>query len=121
MDVAEIVANTLRRNGGEYVSFAELQRDATAYEDNQWSGDYAMEVKPGSNIFIWFGMSPDAIAAIDSLIKRKVVDLVPSSEMVYMVDGIMANAPIAKQARNYKKPRWMPVTLYRGDNWDDLP
>ena len=120
MDVAEIVANTLRRNSGEYVSFAELQRDATAYQDDQWTGDYAMEVKSGTNIFLWFGMSPGAIDAIDDLVRRKVVDLVPASELVYMCDGAMPNVPIAKQARNYKKPRWMPVTLYRGDNWDSL-
>jgi hypothetical protein len=119
MGVAESVAATLRRKGGEYVSFAELERDATANGD-EWAGEYAMEVKSGSNIFLWFNMSPDAIAAIDALVKRKVVDLVPSSELVYMIDGITLGVPVARQSRNYKSPRWLPVTLHRSDNWGEL-
>lgn len=31
--------------------------------------------------------------------------------LTYLLDGHVLNLPLAKSARNYKNPRWCPVTL----------
>jgi len=59
-------------------------------------------------------LSEDAVDAMRSLLQEKMIALVPTSALVYIVDGCVPTAPIARSARAYKKPRWAPVTIDLG-------
>lgn len=96
---------------GSYVSFAELA-NAAAAAGLRWDGDYGVELRPGSHIYAWFAMSPDAIAALNHLINSGQIVMKPASVLTYHVDGAVPTAPVVKQPnRDYKSPRWAPVTI----------
>lgn len=70
------------------------------------------------NIVIWANLSDDAAAAIRYLIEAERIHLTPTSLLVYLVDGLTLTLPVAKQARRYKKPHWLPVVLDPGPDPD---
>jgi hypothetical protein len=74
-------------------------------------GDLGMSSEKGSalNIYYWFNVSPEFFAAFGRL--RKIIDIVPTSAFVYLADGRMPTAPIAKRARKYEEPHWAPVVV----------
>jgi len=103
-ELASLVAKYIEET--DNVSFAELSNRFPEFRD----GKYEF-VLGETNIVIWCGMTTEAVNAINSLFVDQVIGAVPSSVMVYMIDGAMLKLPIAKRSGPYKKPHWAPVVL----------
>jgi hypothetical protein len=65
------------------------------------------------NVFIWDGVSQELIDAFNQLLKAELVDWVPCSTLVYIVDGEIPRLPVVKSVRKngYAKPHWLPTAL----------
>jgi hypothetical protein len=93
----------------DHVSFAELSRIPG------FNGDLAWCLPGYDNIVVWNGMSQVAGDALRQM--QKVGEFhfhAASSLLVYVLDGVVLNLPIAKATQQYKKPHWLPVVLKRG-------
>ena len=75
-----------------------------------FKGEYNFGL-PERNILFWVGVSKEAAEALDHLIKRKDIEMQPTTEMNYMIDGAALTPPVAKRNKVYKTARWVPVTL----------
>lgn len=88
------------------VSFVELERGVDGFEGEMSFG------LPDKNIFYWFNISDDASEALKELLDSDVIKMTPANPLVYFIDGNRYRMPhIAKQVRNYKEPRWIPVVF----------
>jgi hypothetical protein len=99
--------------GYENVSVAELVR-LLQQRGVETEGDWNIpipESPKASNVFIWFGLSREAADLILDLLYDERTQVEPSPPLVYLLDGLVPNVEIARSARHYKKPRWMPVVV----------
>jgi hypothetical protein len=90
------------------VSFAELS--------NRWPEHFRngpLQYMVGDGIVVWVGLSDVAADALDIIRAGKTINLKPSSTLVYLADGVVLQLPIAKKARKYKHPHWLPTVLCR--------
>lgn len=95
-----------------HVSFAELERDFPQFVCVENKSKLELIVLPDySNLIIWWGWSKRAIEALQFLIANKLLQLEAASSFIYLIDGLMPTMPIAKKARQYKKPHWLPTML----------
>jgi hypothetical protein len=88
-----------------HVSFAEIKREVPGAEGDfsQGFADY--------NVYYAFGFSEECLRSVEQLIEEKLVKLSICSPMIYHIDGIVPNYPVAKTHRKYKKEHWLPVVL----------
>ena len=91
----------------QHVSFVEIKR--LLGEDSR--GEIWLSLPKHPNIILWPNMNQAVANALASLIKTGRLYAHPSSVLVYFVDGESLNLPLAKQARQYKKPHWLPVVF----------
>lgn len=101
----------------DHASFIELKKV------NGFDGDVmylidGVDNKPVSNCVIWAGMSDKAFDAITFMRNKNIIDIVPCSLFVYLIDGGALNMPLFKSYRHYKKPHWLPTVLTRGKKWE---
>ncbi|NOR62325.1 MAG: hypothetical protein GQ535_07530 [Rhodobacteraceae bacterium] len=108
MDINEIETNLLKlvREKG-HVSFVEVAR---AFPDEE--GDISLVMNGYQNIVYWWGLSSNVATAIENLRAAKKLFFVPSTPLLYAIDGVMSKMKIAKSLRQYKEPRWYPITLH---------
>jgi hypothetical protein len=66
------------------------------------------------NIFLWFNMTEEAVAAMQGLISDGLIHGRSAHILVYLCDGMIPQVPLAKQARAYKEPRWAPTVFSLG-------
>ena len=99
----QIVEYVERMGGG--VSFVELERNVEGF-----SGEYEFGILE-KNLVFWQGVSNEAVDALNALMESGEVELVPTSPLTYHVDGAVPSLPVAKQARAYKEPRWVPIAI----------
>ena len=85
-------------------SFAEFHREITGFK-----GELEMRINGFENIVLWAQMSSDAIDALNDLLNEQSLFMVPTPALTYLLDGGSLTYPVAKSARNYKSPRWLPV------------
>jgi hypothetical protein len=98
------IRETLKRN---HVTFAELSR-----LEGFWGPlDLLINHEKASNVVIWSGMSQEAVDALWVIQQEGEYEMVPTTALTYLIDGVTLNLPIAKSARHYKKPRWAPTVL----------
>jgi len=92
----------------DWVSFAELQRL------NGFKAEKGLVVEHGTfdNVLLWVGVSEEACQALADLTKEGKIHWMPGHWLSYAADGQMLKLPLAKRARNYTKPHWLPV-FYR--------
>lgn len=96
------VREVMKRGG---VSFAELSRL------EGFAGDLMLCHATYNNIVFWVNMSREAIDAIHQIRQEGEYEMVPTSMMVYLIDGVALNMPLVKRRVNYKKPHWLPVAF----------
>jgi hypothetical protein len=108
---AEMVEGTLKDRvvayiqATDYVSYAELSNRFSEFRD----GDLAISMR--ENLYLWAGMTQEAVDAIQALREEGAITVKPSSLLVYLADGRSLSFPIARRVRDYKKPHWAPTTL----------
>jgi hypothetical protein len=106
--VIDAIRKLLRER--DYVSFAEIARLPGA----EGKLELALETDDASNIVLWRGLSPAAFAALKTMLANGDCHFVPASLISYLVDDALLKLPLAKEARHYKKPHWLPLTLRPG-------
>jgi len=87
-------------------TFAEFSRDIPGVK-----GEFEMRLNGLENIVLWAQMSSDAVDALNDLLKEERLFMIPTGTLTYLIDGGSLTYPVAKSARNYKKPRWLPVVF----------
>jgi hypothetical protein len=90
----------------DHVTFAELARE---FPDDFANGEIALEVH--DNLVIWTGMQATGAAAFKALREGGKVTMQPTQTLTYLIDGTTLRFPIAKRARAYAKPHWLPVVV----------
>lgn len=117
--VRDTIIGTITKYGSG-VSFAEILRDLeTAGHDTD--GDHLIANEPlmERNICLWAGVSGEVFAGLADLVNGKVIEYSPTTVLVYLCDGRMIDLPLAKQLRQYKSLRWLPVVVNPGPKWSD--
>ncbi|CAK8717465.1 hypothetical protein GCAAIG_06895 [Candidatus Electronema halotolerans] len=103
MDIETEILKLLRERN--HVSFAELNRIPG------FDGEGSISHPRYNNILIWHRVSEEGYHAINNLMGNYGVAITPCEQLVYIIDGLVPNIPIAKSARSYAKPRWLPCVL----------
>ena len=97
---------------GGGVSFAELRRRMPDFRSEDPPKGFAIG-EWDRNVLIWLGMSRAASAAISELVEENKIYFKSTSLLVYFVDGLTLQLPLAKPGiRKYKSQRWLPVAIY---------
>ena len=98
------------------VSFAELERNIKGFAggDIEWS-------LPKTNIVLWQGLTEEAVNALNLLRTGKHIHPNPCPVMIYLMDGLIPRLPVAKTARPYKEPHWLPCVFNPGPTPDRPP
>lgn len=99
-----------------HVSFAELAQYVQGFD-----GDFDYRLAKLKNIVLWAGLSADAGDVINELLDAEQIHMEPCSVLVYAIDGAALRLPLAKQARDYKTPHWLPVAFEPGPKEDGKP
>jgi hypothetical protein len=105
----ELLNLVRERNGA--VSFAEIVRECASAR-----GDRTLYCADDPNLVIWMGLSERFVEALEELIAEGRVELVPTSPLVYVSDGLGLNFPLVRGNYKYKTPHWVPalVSLTKG-------
>jgi hypothetical protein len=100
----------------DHVSFAELDR-----LPGFGGGDHVMFPKEYPNIVYWANMTLEGVQALEELEEDGAFHYHQSDQLVYLIDGAGLKFPIARDARQYKEPHWLPLVLKRGSGpcWGD--
>ncbi|MGY3584339.1 hypothetical protein ACVIGB_006603 [Bradyrhizobium sp. USDA 4341] len=101
----------------DWVSFAELSRIPGFVDlENGWA-----KLHPEfENMILWSGISDEGCAALDELREEGKIHWEVGNPFSYMIDGARMPMPLAKSARNYKTPHWLPVFYRPGPMPEDL-
>ena len=98
-------------------SFLDKYKTVT-FAEMKWipgfSGEKTACISP--NVIVWTEISTEAISAINELIAEGSIEVRPyrpgwQGVMTYGFDGGVLPLPLAKRARPYERPRWLPVYL----------
>lgn len=90
-----------------HVSFVELLNELP-----EERGEFTMHLPGYESIVLWTGMSEMLARLVSEMIAEKQVHPHPASHLTYMIDGAVPQMDVAKSLRQYKEPRWFPVTLH---------
>ena len=101
-----VVAFITERGGG--VSFVELEREFPEEFDGQ---EHAMYLTGYDNILLWQPVSQAMAEALNSASNNGRIVMKATQPIVYAIDGKMLRIPLARKARQYRTPRWLPVTF----------
>jgi hypothetical protein len=89
------------------ISFVELSKRIPNF-----SGDGIQLISGAArNVIFWHNLTKQSHAAIVRLTHEKKIYMHPAEIITYAMDGMTLLLPIAKQARDYKKPHWLPVVF----------
>jgi hypothetical protein len=99
----DIVA-MLARSGVSFVELSDIEG---------FKGDCEIGLSE-RNIVYWPGVSLEAFNILVRLQDAGVFHYVPTSPLVYIIDGCTLRLPLVKSAAKYKTPHWCPVALNKG-------
>jgi len=89
----------------KHVSFVDLERQFP-----EIVGEYPIWFN-NESLVLWWGLTAEAVDAIAELVAENQIFIWPAGEFTYHLDGKVPDAPVARKIREYKKPRWLPVTF----------
>jgi hypothetical protein len=92
------------------VSFAELANHIEGVR----GGDVALHIPGFENIIVWVNLTQEAADVLTGLVADKLIHFAPTSPLVYLADGAIPGMPLARQAKRYKAPHWVPLVLKPG-------
>ena len=77
-----------------------------------YRGKYAVgAVSAESHLITWSGWNAEAFNILSELLAEKLIEQVSVHPVIYFLDGEGLTLPVAKTAKNYKKPHWLPVAF----------
>ena len=98
------IMNYVREKGG-YVSFANLSNHIAGFSGN------GQIIQESTNFVFCNDISDAGYQALADLFAEDKIIINPCHYFVYFIDGIVPQLPRVKQARRYKTPHWLPVTI----------
>lgn len=104
-DMAGKILDLVRKNGS--TTLAEI---VFAFGD-EVTGDYTLGNGKYRTVIYWEGLSKRAVDAIIHLVDSGQMTIETTFPLVYYMDGMALNRPIAKRFHNYKEPHWMPIVF----------
>jgi len=110
----QMVIDFVSKRGG--VTFVELQ--SLLESSMEVKGDLVIYVPGYENIILWAGISQEFFQVVTLALNSHQIMMRPTQLLVYLVDGGALNMPIAKSARHYQTPHWLPVSFSK---WVDEP
>lgn len=100
----DAILNYVRERQG--VSFAELSKDIPGFR-----GERTLRHTPHKNLFVWFDLSEEAVSALTELLEKERITVKVTNPLIYICDGMIPQAPVAKKLRDYATPHWLPVSI----------
>lgn len=99
-----------QRGGG--VSFVEIVEEFG-------KGDQEISYTGCKNVIIWYGVTEKTARGLMGLMKDRRIVLIPTNAMLYVIDGMLPNIPIAKRVpkNGYKTPHWVPMVISTLKQW----
>jgi hypothetical protein len=107
MNIQEAAEGVIKYvNERDYVTMAEIQKKLEG-EGFPVKGRKGLHANGYPNILLWFDMSDEFCDVMQIVIKgtRRAM----ASPLSYIADGLYPSIPIAKNLRQYKTERWVPV------------
>jgi len=93
----------------ESVSFAELAENVDGFKGRK-GARFALEIGR-TNVHLWHDMSLEAVEAMNALRRAKVIEVRPAKSLPGRYEHVCPQWPVAKQARHYRKPVWVPAVI----------
>ncbi len=78
-----------------------------------FSGNIGLETST-ENLFLWFSCSPEAVQVVCELLQEQMITIKTTSVLTYQADGLLPRYKTGSEGAGYKKPRWLPVAIYKG-------
>lgn len=103
MKLEEKVVDYIKKVGGG-VSFVEISQ-----MDEGPDKTYSLELY--DNLIVWPTLSEEMSKALQNLIATRRVQINPTPILTYFIDGAVPDFPLAKRAKSYKAPRWLPTVV----------
>ena len=91
--------------GRRNVSFVNLCQKVPGFY-----GDMRINLPP-YNMLLWNDISPEAAAALKKMLGMGLIECDPVSPLIYLLEGVTFNLPIATEARPYKELHWLPIVI----------
>lgn len=89
----------------DHVSFAE-------FKGEDYEGDSHVAFADHPSLIFWNGMSESFKDAVAELSQNKQIMFQTTKDLLtYTIDGRLLTLPVAKQIKDYKLPRWLPVVM----------
>lgn len=90
----------------KHITFVEIMNK---FPDEK--GLFSISLPSYENILMWTGMSELLAEAVSELLESHQLYTHSANQLTYLADGGGLTLPLAKDARQYQKPHWFPVTL----------
>jgi hypothetical protein len=117
--VVDTLIELVRRR--DHCSFVEL---LVCLEEQGVPTEGSLSMELGRNVVLWADLSEEACDVIDDRRCRAAIVPVPTSVLLYAIDGRMLKLPIAKRPpkAGYKEPHWLPVVFRTRERagWDPI-
>lgn len=110
-ELKEIICDYVKERG--HVTYVEIENIFKKYGFD-YKGDFAQSIKDNPKVFFWIGWNDEAIDIIWELESEEKIHKVPSSALIYLVDGYISSLPVIKSNRIYKREHWCPVAFDYG-------
>lgn len=94
-------------------SFAELN-DAFNDADLDYRGAESIVLADYENLVIWSNWCSDAVQAFQELLNDEIT-IDSCDVLIYAIDRIMLDLPVAKRLQSYKQPHWAPCVISMKD------
>lgn len=65
-----------------------------------------------TNLILWLDWNDEAVALINELLEEGSIICKTIHLMAYIVDGGTIPLPLAREAKAYRSPKWLPVAFY---------
>ncbi len=104
------IKNLIRESNGT-ITFVDLMK-LPRFKGNHgvWNKEY--------NLVYWLEVSDIFGQAVQELARDSIIQLVPTSTLTYLSKGYYLDTSPELCLQNHNPPRWLPVVLTKGSNFD---
>ncbi|WP_427108647.1 pathogenicity island protein [Lysinibacillus xylanilyticus] len=107
MAIKQKLLNYIETHSG--TSFVEMER---LFKENHFHYEGDQSLQGDTNLILWLDWNNEAIALINELLEEGSIICKTIHLIAYIVDGGTIPLQVAKEARAYQSPRWLPVAFY---------
>lgn len=107
MTIKQKLLNYIETHSG--TSFVEIER---LFKEHHFHYEGDRSLQGNRNLILWLDWNNEAVALINELLEEGSIICKTIHLLAYLVDGGTIPLPIAKEARAYESPRWLPVAFY---------